>query len=162
MSRPSIINLDLPFVGQSRSSAACGTCCIKMALDYYQIKNREGADYSIPQLTKHLQVTRQWGMQEEMAQVFFEQQAMKMRLIKLTEVARQLSAGQPILALFQDEMHEGHFAMIKGLDEHKSELIFHDPWPDFGPNFHRRFETFKKQLVPFGPTNLWAISGPSL
>lgn len=153
-----MIELPVPFTGQSRNSAACGTCSIKMALDYYQqIKGLKIPALSTRSLTQKLKVSKAWGMQENEAKFLLKQFGLIMRPIKLEQIEYQLLDGHPILALFADESLDGHYALIKGLDREKDEIIFQDPYPEFGAGFRRKIFNFERQIQAFAPENLWAI-----
>lgn len=138
---------------QSKRSANCGPASVKAILDYYEIKKEDGSPYSLQSVNRLLKTTKEWGCEEEDILGLFTRLKLPWKKIGFDEISLQLAQGAPILTLFRDELHDGHFAVIIGEDT--KHFIFHDPWPDFGKFFKRQKEFFNKQSMVF---DHWLIS----
>lgn len=146
------IELEVPYLEQSRSSSACGTISLKMILDYYKILNSHNLPFSIPQLTQLLRVEKSFGVEETELEAFLKDKGLIIRSIRYSEIDQVLRAKNPILTAFKDELNDGHYAVIKGysIKEGNLFLTFHDPWPDYGANYIRPLELFKEQCHELG------------
>lgn len=145
------IYLDVPFFVQGKRSANCGPCALKIIFEYYKIKNDKEQEYSVHSINRLLKTSREFGCDEEQILKLAKRVGFNYKIIGPHQIQDALLRQNPILALFRDELHDGHYAVIVGYrnGNNGSELLFHDPWPSFGENFIRKFDTFKEQLLPF-------------
>ena len=118
-----------------------------MLLDYHRVCKLSGKPYSVQSINKFVKVSKKWGCEEEAIEAFFKRFKISFNRIKPIDIEKALKAKKPVLALYQDELHDGHYGLIIGFD--KDHFIFHDPWPDFGANFKRQKKTFAKQAKVF-------------
>jgi ABC-type bacteriocin/lantibiotic exporter with double-glycine peptidase domain len=144
--------LKIKFLEQTRTSGNCGPCSIKMLLDHHHIKNPMGLPFSVQSLNKLVKVSKKWGCEEESIEAFLKRFKISYKKIPFSQLHEALKAKKPVLALYQDELHDGHYGLIVGYDS--DHFIFHDPWPDFGANFKRQKKTFAKQAKVF---NNWLV-----
>lgn len=140
-------NNKITYIEQTKSSANCGPCSLKMLLDFHKIKNNKKS-YSVQSLSKHIKVTKKYGCDEENITEFLALKKINYKLIKPAEFDLYLCQNIPILCLFMDEETEGHYSIL--FAQTTSEYIFHDPWPDFGKDFKRDKKKFLKQAKVLG------------
>lgn len=140
--------LNVEFIAQTKTSGNCGPCSLKMVLNYHQKDN-----YSVQSLNKYLKVSKKWGCQEEDIENFLENQAIEYSRIKIQEIDQAIAEKKPVLVLFQDELHDGHYGVIIGFDQEN--YIFHDPWPEFGESFPRKKKEVIKRINKLGE---WLIT----
>jgi ABC-type bacteriocin/lantibiotic exporter with double-glycine peptidase domain len=131
---------------QTRTSANCGPCSLKMILDHLQILNQHRQPYSVHACNRLLKTSREFGVEEADFERVLHNLKINFRSIKGHEIEPHIQSGHPILALYLDEDKEGHYALLVGYDT--KNFIFNDPW-------HRRRITWPKQefidrLKPFG------------
>ncbi len=125
-----------------------------MLLDYHGIVHpRSNSPFTLQSINKHLKVSKKWGCEETDIEEFFDRFSIDYSKIKFKDLEKHLKNGKPILALYQDELHDGHYGLLVGFD--RDHYIFHDPWPDFGESFKRQKKTFAKQAKVF---NHWFIT----
>lgn len=134
--------LPVPFIVQTKTSGNCGPCSIKMLLDYH-----EENIFSVQSINKRVKVSKLWGCEEDDIWEFLERNNYSPKKIKFSQLESSLISGKPVLALFQDELHDGHYGLVIGFDS--DHFFFHDPWPEFGENFKRKKSLFKKQAKVF-------------
>lgn len=136
------VQLPVSFIVQTKTSGNCGPCSIKMLLDYH-----EQSQFSVQSINKRVKVSKLWGCEEDDVWEFLEKNNLSPKKIKFSQLEESLKRGKPVLALFQDELHDGHYGLVIGYEaEH---FIFHDPWPEFGAHFKRKKSLFKKQAKVF-------------
>ena len=99
-----------------------------------------------------VKVSKRWGCEEDDIWNFLENKNFSPKKVKFSELETYLKNGFPILTLFQDELHDGHYSVVIGFDQ--KHFIFHDPWPEFGESFKRKKSLFKKQAKVF---NNWLV-----
>ena len=90
-----------------------------------------------------------YGIEEEVIKNFLLSVGLPIRNIDPSQIVETLLVGTPILASFEDEFLEGHYAVIVGAQEISTDnpmLIFQDPWPQMGQEFQRRFNDFCEQV----------------
>lgn len=136
------VQLKVPFIVQTKTSGNCGPCSIKMLLDYHQSPH-----FSVQSINKQVKVSKLWGCEEDDIWDFLQKHHYSPKKIKFSDLEKNLANGKPVLALFQDELHDGHYGLVVGFDQ--EHFIFHDPWPEFGANFKRKKSLFKKQAKVF-------------
>jgi hypothetical protein len=123
-----------------------------MLLDFHKVVNSKGLPFSVQSINKLVKVSKKWGCEEESIEAFLKRFKISFEQIPFSQLEKALKAKKPVLALYQDELHDGHYGLIIGFDS--DHFIFHDPWPDFGAQFKRQKKTFAKQAKVF---NNWLV-----
>ena len=123
-----------------------------MLLDFHKVVNSKGLPFSVQSINKLVKVSKKWGCEEESIEAFLKRFEISFKQIPFSQLEKALKAKKPVLALYQDELHDGHYGLIIGFDS--DHFIFHDPWPDFGAQFKRQKKTFAKQAKVF---NNWFV-----
>lgn len=148
-----MILLPVPFYIQGKRSANCGPCSVKSIIEYFDIKKPDQSEYSIHSINRILKTTREFGCDENDILLFFKNAGLKHKFIGPIEIENHIQNQRPVFALFRDELHDGHFAVIHGYDD--EHFYFQDPWPDFGENFKRKKDLFYDQADVF---NNWLVA----
>lgn len=124
-----------------------------MLLDYHQKFHPDGHPFTVQSINKHLRVSKKWGCEESDIENFLERFEIGYTKVRFHQLESLLKQKKPILSLYQDELHDGHYGLLVGQDQ--DHYFFHDPWPDFGPYFRRQKKTFAKQAKVF---NNWFLT----
>ena len=124
-----------------------------MVADYYGVKKPTGEQYSLPSLNRLLNVSTVWGCEKSDMRRVLSRLGLKRIRVDWSNMRDYLRKGHPVICLFIDELGEGHYSVIKGIEG--NELIFNDSY--WGKDYRRSFSKFKQQSQFFGNW-LWAIA----
>ena len=145
--------LNVPYIAQSIRSSNCAPCSVQMMLEYYKIDKINNKKISTQSLNRQLKVSKKWGCQEKDIETFLKKNNIHFKKVSYKKISSSLSKKKPLLVLFEDEVHDGHYAILIGEDQNS--FFFHDPWPEFGREYKRNKKKFFGQLKVF---NCWMIS----
>lgn len=118
--------LKIRHVPQTHTSANCGPCTLKMALDFHGITKRDGTPYSVHSLNRLLRVDSEYGCEKSDFRYAFRQLGIKVKKIRFDEIETYIDRHRPIISLFLDEDLQGHYSIVCGYDP--KHYHFMDPW----------------------------------
>lgn len=143
--------LKVPYYEQSIYSSSCGIYSLKMILDFLYQQKKITKTYSIKKLMKYCGYCKKMGVDEDAILSYLEQEHIFYTFVDFRSISSTLKHS-PLLCLFKDEVHDGHYAALIGIQERymlEDQLIFHDPWPEYGAFAQRRIDKFYNQLAEF-------------
>lgn len=143
------ILLNAPIYIQGERSANCGPCSVKTILDYFGIRKLDRTPYSVHSINRMLDTSTEEGCAEERIEQLLHKFGLHTLRVAHHTLITQLQQGRPVLCSFEDELLDGHYAVLVGVEDLRDEdpiLIFQDPWPDMGEHFQRRMSEFKEQV----------------
>lgn len=148
--------LPIPNLKQNHRSANCGPCTLKMAMDYYYVRNADGEPYSLLAINRLLRVTHEFGCEKQDFRRVLKRIGLKFRKIRFDEIEDCINSQIPIIALYFDEDETGHYSLVVGYS--KTDLILNDPWNRCKTRYEKT--VFRNMLKPYGDWLVAVIGEP--